>query len=77
MGKYDLEVEKIHFNKKLQVTLYMGDVRVSIGEADKLSEKIMKLRDLSPHLKDLSGVLHLENYSSSSDTIIFTKDIEK
>ena len=77
LGKYDIEVEKIHFNKKLQITLYMGDVRVSIGEADKLSEKIMKLRDLSPHLKDLSGVLHLENYGSSSDTFIFTKDTEK
>jgi cell division protein FtsQ len=77
LGKYDLEVEKIHFNKKMQITLYMGDVRVSIGEADKLSEKVMKLRDLTPHLKDLSGVLHLENYSSSADTVIFTKDAEK
>ena len=77
LGKYDLEVEKIHCNKKMQITLYMGDVRVSIGEADKLSEKVMKLRDLTPHLKDLSGVLHLEKYSSSADTVIFTKDAEK
>ena len=77
LGKYDLEVEKIHFNKKLEMTLYMGNVRVSIGDADKLSEKIMKLRDLTPKLEGLSGVLHLENYSSSSDTIIFTKDAEE
>ncbi len=74
LGKYELVVDKIHFNKKLQVTLYMGDVRVSIGSADKLSEKIMKLRDLTPHLEGLSGVLHLENYSNASDIITFTKD---
>ena len=77
LGKYELKVEKIHFNKDLQITLYMDKVRVSIGEADKLSEKMMKLRDITPHLKGLSGTLHLENYSSSSDTFIFTKDAEE
>ena len=77
LGKYELEVEKIHFNKELQITLYMGNVRVAIGETDKLSEKIMKLRDIAPYLEGLSGTLHLENYKSSSDTFIFTKDAEE
>lgn len=74
LTKYDLDVDKIYFNKKMQITLYMGDVRVSVGSSDKLAEKIMKLRDLRAHLEGLSGVLHLENYDGSSDTFIFTKD---
>ena len=54
----------------------MGNVRVPLGEKDKLTEKIMKLRDLVPHLTGMSGVLHLENVDSSSDVITFTKDVE-
>lgn len=74
LNKYELDIDKIYFNKKMQMTLYMGNVRVSVGTSDKLAEKIMKLRDLQPHLDGLSGVLHLENYDGSSDTFIFTKD---
>ena len=76
LNKYDLEVDTIYFNKSLEVTLYMGKVRVPLGKKDKLTEKIMKLRDLAPHLVGLSGVLHLENADSSSDIITFTKDVE-
>ena len=76
LNKYELEVDTIYFNKNLEVTLYMGNVRVPLGEKDKLTEKIMKLRDLAPHLAGLSGVLHLENVNSASDTITFTKDVE-
>ena len=77
LKKYELEVDTIYFNKNLEVTLYMGNVRVPLGKKDKLTEKMMKLRDLAPHLAGLSGVLHLENVDSGSDTITFTKDVEK
>ncbi len=77
LKKYELDVDKIFFNQSLDVTLYMGNVRVALGRKDKLTEKMMKLRDLKPHLAGLSGVLHLENVDSASDTITFTKDVEK
>ncbi len=77
LTKYELDVDKIYFNQNLEVTLYMGNVRVTLGQKDKLTEKMMKLRDLAPHLAGLSGVLHLENADSSSDTITFTKDVEE
>ncbi len=77
LNKYELEVDTIYFNQSLEVTLYMDSVRVALGKKDKLTEKIMKLRDLAPHLKELSGVLHLETLSSTSDIITFTKDVEK
>jgi len=76
LTKYKLEVDKIYFNPSLEVTLYMDKVRVTLGQKDKLTEKMMKLRDLAPHLVGLSGVLHLENADSSSDVITFTKDVE-
>lgn len=76
LTKYKLEVDKIYFNPSLEVTLYMDKVRVTLGQKDKLTEKMMKLRDLAPHLVGLSGVLHLENADGSSDVITFTKDVE-
>lgn len=75
LGKYELDVDKIYFSQSLEVTLYMNSVRVTLGQKDKLTEKMMRLRDLVPHLEGLSGVLHLENVDSSSDDIIFTKDV--
>ncbi len=77
LNKYELEIDTIYFNKNLEVTLYMDSVRVPLGNGDKLTEKIMKLRDLAPHVKGMSGVLHLESVDSGSDVITFTKDVEK
>ena len=77
LNKYKLEIDTIYFNKNLEVTLYMDSGRVPLGNGDKLTEKIMKLRDLAPHVKGMSGVLHLENVESGSDVITFTKDVEK
>ena len=76
LNKYELEIDTIYFNKNLEVTLYMDHVRVPLGKGDKLTEKIMKLRDLAPHIQGMSGVLHLENLGSGSDVITFTKDVE-
>lgn len=77
LNKYELEIDTIYFNKNLEVTLYMDSVRVPLGNGDKLTEKIMKLKDLAPHVKGMSGVLHLENVDRGSDVITFTKDVEK
>lgn len=77
LNKYELEIDTIYFNNNLEVTLYMDNVRVPLGKRDKLTEKIMKLRDLVPHMEGMSGVLHLENIDSGSGDITFTKDVEK
>lgn len=76
LGKYELPIGTIYFNKNLEVTLYMDKVRVPLGSGENLTEKIMKLRDVAPYLEGKSGVLHLENYGGTSDVITFTNDVE-
>ena len=39
-----------------------------------VQEKISELNDLLSKLEGLSGTLHLEEYDSTKDSIIFTKD---
>ena len=74
LNKYNLEIDTIYYNDDMEVTLYMDKVRVFLGKRDNLTEKIMKLRDIAPHLEGQKGLLHLENYDSEMDVITFSKD---
>ena len=76
LNKYALEVDTIYYNDNMEVTLYMDSVRVFLGNEDNLTEKIMKLRDIAPHLEGQKGLLHLENYDSEMDVITFSKDAD-
>lgn len=74
ISKYELTVDKIYFSSDSKMTLYIGDVLVSLGDSSLLTEKMMKLRDMYPQLDGLSGTLHLENYTSSSSVITFSRN---
>ena len=54
--------------------IVMGKVKVLLGKDIYMEEKISELNDLLPKLEGLSGTLHLEEYDSTKDSIIFTKD---
>ncbi len=56
------------------VTVYYGDVRAALGDLSCLDEKITRLDAVLPDTKGLKGVLHLENYDGSTDSVIFEKD---
>ncbi|MCD7752154.1 MAG: cell division protein FtsQ/DivIB [Lachnospiraceae bacterium] len=74
INKYELTVDKIYFSPDSEMTLYIGSVLVSLGDSTLLTEKMMKLRDMYDELDGLSGTLHLENYTSGSSVITFTRD---
>lgn len=76
LNKYNLEVDTIYYNNDFEVTLYMDSVRVFLGKKDNFTEKIMKLRDIAPHLEGQKGMLHLENYDSQMDVITFSKHVQ-
>ena len=54
--------------------LVMGKVTVLLGKDIYMEEKLSELKDLLPNLDGLSGTLHLEEYDSTKDSFIFTKD---
>ncbi len=74
LQKYDLAVDKIHFNNDLSIVLYIGDVRVNFGFGERLGEKLHELKQLEPQLAGLSGVLNMENYTEGSGYITFKQD---
>ncbi|MFI3237655.1 MAG: FtsQ-type POTRA domain-containing protein [Lachnospiraceae bacterium] len=74
LEKYELSVDKIYFDSNLNMTLYMYDVRILLGDSDYLYEKIMCIRDLENDLSGMQGVLDLENYTSDTSVITFSNN---
>lgn len=74
LNKYSMDIEKVIFSETYTMTLQLGNVRVLLGTSANLEDKIAALYDLAPELQNLSGVLHLENYDSTKESIIFSKD---
>ncbi len=74
LQKYEIAVDKIHFNDDLSIVLYIGDVCVNLGMGDLISEKLHELKQMESSLKGLSGVLHMENYSEGTQFITFKKN---
>jgi cell division protein FtsQ len=84
LNKYDLAAERIHFHDSGEITLYFGNVRVSLGnESAHLEDKVMNLVSEVPGenatmlqiLEGRSGVLDMAEYSETG-TYIFKPDID-
>ncbi len=70
-NKYDIQADKIQFDKQLNKTLYFGEARVSLGSNDNIGEKIMKLKAILPELDGKKGLLRMDNYSEEVQNITF------
>lgn len=77
MEKYSLVVDRIYFHDGGKVTLYFGNVRVSLGDdTAHLEDKIMNLGQILGNLEGKSGTLDMEEYDEDKGIYIFTEDSE-
>lgn len=75
MKKYELSPDEITLkNDSSQIVLTFQNVRVNLGSGDHMDEKAARIKTLLPDLENLSGVLHMEEYTSESTNISFIKD---
>ncbi len=74
LTKYEIDIDKIYFDKDYNITLYFGNIRVYLGTNDHIDEKINRLRFILPDLPSIPGVLHMENYEGDGDKFTFTRD---
>jgi hypothetical protein len=74
IDKFDIPPDKVVLDESLNMTLYYGDVRINLGSDDYLEEKMTRAAAILPQLGGMSGELHLENYSSDTQNIIFDSD---
>ncbi len=74
LADYEISAESIEETGEGGYMIRIGKITVLLGPDIYMEEKVSELKDLLPELDDLSGTLHLENYDSTKDSIIFTKD---
>ncbi len=67
LTKYSIVTDGIFFSDDESITLYLGDVRVNLGDMTCIDEKMMRLKNIEPELSGKKGVLHLENYTEDRD----------
>ena len=77
LKKYNLAADRIYFDSDSAMTIYFGDVRVSIGNRDNMDDKFMFLTQNLDKLSGQSGVLRLENYDESTRSVTFEPDKQK
>jgi cell division protein FtsQ len=72
---YQIAVDTIDISKDLEITLYIGQVRVELGKnSAELSEKINDLSSITEVMDDESGVLDMREYSQSDKGYTFKRD---
>lgn len=74
LSKYSLQADRIYFDPSYDMTLYFENIKVKIGNADMIDEKLMKLQYILPELEGKSGVLRMESYTSDSKNVTFELD---
>lgn len=74
IDKFDIQPDRVVLDESLNMTLYYGNVRVSLGSDEYLEEKMTRAAAILPQLGGMSGELHLENYSNTTQNIIFDSD---
>ncbi|MDY3819469.1 MAG: cell division protein FtsQ/DivIB [Lachnospiraceae bacterium] len=72
LEKYEISSKKIKYDQLAKtMTVYSGKIEIRVGNADNLSQKIMRLQYILPQLEGKRGTLHLENWTSETTDIVF------
>ena len=74
LKKYEINVDKIYFDKENQMTLYFENIRVRLGDISNIDDKIIRLKAILPELEGQKGILRMENYKDGMKNITFNQD---
>lgn len=72
--KYNMETDKINIVGDDNIQLFIGDIRVDLGDCSMLNEKMLDLNDLLGELEGESGVLNMEEYDYEDNGYILKKN---
>lgn len=73
MNKDNIPADFVLFDEAYNIYLYYGDAEVRLGQDDHLEDKMSTLASIMPQMEGMSGILHLENYSSIDTGVVFEK----
>lgn len=74
VDKYDIAVKRINISDVMEVTLYIGNFRVAMGNGGEYGEKVSALADMLPKIQDIPGELNMKEVSTNGSGYVFKKE---
>lgn len=74
LKRNNLVPDSITYDSQSLPVLSYGNIRVEVGDTDKLTQKVERISKILPTIKGMSGTLHLENWTEETTNIVFEKD---
>lgn len=71
LTKYDLQADKIYFDRTGNMTVFFGSVRAVLGADAYMDEKLSTISRILPSLKGKSGILEMAQYTPNTDFVTF------
>ena len=71
LEKMENKPDRLEFNDLNQLVMYYGEIEVRLGDDENMDEKINRLVGILPELEGMSGILHLENTTEDSESVVF------
>lgn len=71
LEKMEEKPDRLAFNDLNQLVMYYGAIEVRLGNDENMDEKINRLVGILPELEGMSGILHLENTTEDSESVVF------
>ena len=71
LEKMEEKPDRLVFNDLNQLVFYYGTIEVRLGDDENMDEKINRLVGILPELEGMSGILHMENTTEDSESVVF------
>lgn len=75
INKYDINPDAVNFDENMQITLTYGNLTVNLGKDELIEEKLARVAAILPSIEGKSGILHMEDYSGSTQNIVFSQSV--
>lgn len=74
LKKYELLPLEIHYDESLEPVLNYGDIKISIGSTEYLSQKAVRITQILPQIAGMTGTLHLDTWTPDTTDIVFDRE---
>ena len=71
LKRNNLVPDSITYDSQSLPVLSYGNIKVEVGDTDKLTQKVERISKILPTIKGMSGTLHLENWTEDTTNIVF------
>lgn len=71
LEKYHLMPENITVMELGNFQLSYGEILVNFGQAEHVNDKVVRLQKIMPSIKNMHGILHMENWKNENSDITF------